>query len=95
MEPQRAVVRPVVDELTLPGEQPLVFKTLDGLARSETHIAGKNVHQFVLRVFWIGLVLVDLQGAGQPQALRHSGMRPQAQTRNLEIPGSRLRCAPE
>ena len=51
MQPQRAVFRLVVDELPLPGEQPLVFKTLDRLARTETHIAGKNVHQFVLRVF--------------------------------------------
>ena len=44
MQPQRAVLRLVVDELPLPGEQPLVFQTLDGLARSETQIAGKNVH---------------------------------------------------
>ncbi|MHC2655725.1 hypothetical protein ACVMHY_008304 [Bradyrhizobium barranii subsp. barranii] len=44
MQPQRALLRLVVDELTLPGEQPLVFQTLDGLARSETQIAGKNVH---------------------------------------------------
>ena len=51
MQPQRAVFRLVVDELPLPGEQSLVFKTLDRLARTETQIAGKNVHQFVLRVF--------------------------------------------
>ena len=51
MQPQRAVFRLVVDELPLPGEQPLVFQTLDGLARTETHVAGKNIHQFVLRVF--------------------------------------------
>src|SRR6476619_8578552 len=49
IEPQRALVGLVVDELPLPGEQPLVFQTLDRLARTETHIAGKNVHQFVLR----------------------------------------------
>ena len=50
MQPQRAVFRLVVDELPLPGEKPLVFETLDGLARAEAHIAGKNVHQLVLRV---------------------------------------------
>ena len=49
MEPQRALLRLVVDELPLPGEQSLVFQTLDRLARTKTHIAGKNVHQFVLR----------------------------------------------
>ncbi len=48
VQPQRAVVRLVVDELPLPGEQPLVFQTLDRLARTKTQIAGKNVHQFVL-----------------------------------------------
>ena len=36
MEPQRAVVRLVVDELPLPGEQSLVFQALDRLARTET-----------------------------------------------------------
>jgi hypothetical protein len=50
VKPERAVVRLVVDELPLPGEQSLVFQTLDRLARTETQIAGKNVHQFVLRV---------------------------------------------
>ncbi len=50
MQPQRAVLRLVVDELTLPGEKSLIFKTLDRQARTETHIAGKNVHQFVLEV---------------------------------------------
>ncbi|OIQ66678.1 hypothetical protein GALL_517500 [mine drainage metagenome] len=55
MQPQRAVFRLVVDELTLPGEEPLVLKALDRLARAETHIAGKNVHKLVLRVScWIG-----------------------------------------
>jgi hypothetical protein len=49
VEPQRALLRLVVDELPLPGEQSLVFQTLDRLARTKTHIAGKNVHQFVLR----------------------------------------------
>ncbi|MEY9566784.1 hypothetical protein ABH978_002623 [Bradyrhizobium ottawaense] len=44
VEPQGAVARLVVDELPLPGQQPLVFQTLDGLPRSETQIAGKNVH---------------------------------------------------
>ncbi|MGY3470411.1 hypothetical protein ACVW0I_007282 [Bradyrhizobium sp. LM6.11] len=44
VQPQRALFRLVVDELPLPGEQPLVFQTLDGLPRSETQIAGKNVH---------------------------------------------------
>jgi hypothetical protein len=52
MQPQRALLRLVVDELSLPGEQPLVFQTLDGLARTEPHIAGKKIHQFVLRVFY-------------------------------------------
>src|ERR1700740_83860 len=67
MQPQRAVFRLVVDEQPLPGQKSLVFKTLDGLARTETHIAGKNIHQFVLRVSCpIGLVLADRQGRGQP-----------------------------
>ncbi len=68
VQPQRAVFRLVVDEQPLPGEQPLVFKTLDGLARTKTHIAGKNVHQLVLRVFCsVGRVLAEKQAAGQPQ----------------------------
>ena len=50
MQPQRAIFRLVVDEMAGPGQQPLVFKPLDGLARTETHIAGKNVHSSVLRV---------------------------------------------
>src|SRR6266403_862033 len=45
MQPQRAVFRSVVDELPLPGEKSLVFKSPDGLACTETHIAGKNIHQ--------------------------------------------------
>jgi len=49
IEPQRAFLGLVVDELPLPGEQSLVFQALDRLARTKTHIAGKNVHQFVLR----------------------------------------------
>ena len=49
IKPQRAVFRFVVDELSLAGQQPLVFKTLDRLAGAEAHIAGQNVHQFVLR----------------------------------------------
>ena len=36
MEPQRAIVRFVVDELALPGEQSLVFQALDRLARTKT-----------------------------------------------------------
>ncbi len=36
MQPQRAVGRLVVDELPLPGQQPLIFQTLDRLARTET-----------------------------------------------------------
>src|SRR6185437_1680449 len=57
------VFRLVVDELPLPGEQPLVFKTLDRLARTKTQIAGKNVHQFVLRAFSWNLprVLADFR----------------------------------
>ena len=51
MQPQRTVFRSVVDELPFPGEQSLVFETLDGLARPETHIAGKDVHPIVLGVF--------------------------------------------
>ena len=67
IEPQRAVLRLVVDELPLPGEQPLVFQTLDGLAGAETQIAGKNVHSLVLRVFLEigGPVLADF-GRGIP-----------------------------
>jgi hypothetical protein len=45
MQPQRALLRPVVDELSLPGEQSLIFQTLDWLARTKTQITGKNVHQ--------------------------------------------------
>jgi hypothetical protein len=40
IQPQRAVLRLVVDELPLPGEQSLIFQTLDRLARTKTHIAG-------------------------------------------------------
>ncbi len=36
MQPQRALLRLVVDELSLPGQQPEVFQTLDRLARTET-----------------------------------------------------------
>ncbi|MGX1424150.1 hypothetical protein AB7M59_004585 [Bradyrhizobium elkanii] len=49
VQPERAVLRLVVDEMPLPGDQPLVLQTLDWLARTKTHIAGKNVHQRVLR----------------------------------------------
>jgi hypothetical protein len=44
---------------------------------------------------------IALDGAGfillapKPFGLRHSGMVRQHQTRNLEIPGSMLRIAPE
>jgi hypothetical protein len=90
MQPQRAVFRPVVDELPFPGEQSLVFETLDGLARPETHIAGKNVHQFVLGVscrmgFVLVLFLIETTRRHSFRAchmLRHSGMRRQAQARN-------------
>jgi hypothetical protein len=62
MQPQRTLLGLVVDELTLPGEKSLVLKTFDRLARTETHIAGKNIHQFVLRVSCstgLGRVLAD------------------------------------
>ena len=104
MQPQRAVFRLVVDELPLPGEQSLVFKTLDGLARTETQIAGKNVHQFVLRVSCsIGRVLADFGGEttnrGRAAFFVIPG-RATARTRNLApsnlwIPGLRLRRIPE
>jgi len=45
MEPERAVVQLVVDELSLPGDQPKIFQALDGLSRTKTHIAGKNIHK--------------------------------------------------
>ncbi|MGY4306294.1 hypothetical protein ACVIJ6_003537 [Bradyrhizobium sp. USDA 4369] len=48
VKPQRAVIRLVVDELPLPGEQPLILQALDGLPRAEPHIVGKNVHSSVL-----------------------------------------------
>ncbi|MGY4315475.1 hypothetical protein ACVWW1_004802 [Bradyrhizobium sp. JR3.5] len=48
VQPERAVLWLVVDEMPLPGEQPLVFQTLDRLAHTKTHIAGKNVHRRVL-----------------------------------------------
>src|SRR5438128_6646268 len=96
VQPQRALLRFVVDELPLPGQQPLVFQTLDRLALTKTHIAGKNVHQFVLRVFCkVGWVLAGFWiEATYPH--RHSGMRLLAQARNpysrswLWIPGSRF-----
>jgi hypothetical protein len=63
----------------------LILEPLDRLARPKTHIAGKNIHQFVLRVFCpiggvlvdllvadllvVGPLLVGLQGMGQPQGL--------------------------
>jgi hypothetical protein len=81
MEPERAVLRLVVDERSLPREQPLVFQTLDGLARAKTQIAGKNVHSIVLQVFLlvIGGVLADFGHW----------------TTCSVIPGSPLRSAPE
>ena len=54
IEPQRTVVWLIVDELSLPGQQPLVFKTFYRLARGEAHIAGQNVHRLVFRAF-VGL----------------------------------------
>ena len=84
IQPQRAVFRLVVDELPLPGQKPLVFKTLDRLACTETHIAGKNIHQFVLRVFCsIWRVLADRQGTGQAHATVIPGSR-RSETRNLD-----------
>jgi hypothetical protein len=60
MQPQRTIFRLVVDELPLPGQKPLVFETLDRLARAEAHVTGKNVHWEVLRMFCsIGYVLTD------------------------------------
>jgi hypothetical protein len=47
MQPQRTVFRLVVDEMPLPGQEPLVLETLDRLARTETHTSGKNIHQAV------------------------------------------------
>ncbi len=90
MQPQRALFRLVVDELPLPGEKSLVFKTLDRLARTKTHIAGKNIHQVVLRVFLLaGGVLADFgsdttnrRHSGARRLRRHSGMRRKAQARN-------------
>src|SRR5438034_7352741 len=85
MKPQRAFLGLVVDELPLPGEQSLVFQTLDRLARTKTHIAGKNVHQFVLRVFCkVGWVLAGFWiEATYPH--RHSGMRLLAQASDAQL----------
>src|SRR4051812_17831011 len=44
VQPQRALVGLIIDELPLPGQKPLVLKSLDRLARTKTHIAGKNIH---------------------------------------------------
>ena len=101
MQPQRAVFRLVVDELPLPGEQSLVFKTLDGLARTETQIAGKNVHQFVLRVFctigrgFSGLSAVKPTGA-MPTSDNSSwpALDPAIRAANLRIP-ARMHAHPE
>jgi len=38
---------------------------------------------------------LENEAAGELRNPRHSGMRLLAQTRNLEIPGSMLRIAPE
>src|ERR1700716_3018567 len=102
MQPQRAIFRLVVDELPLPGEKSLVFKTLDTLARTETHIAGKNIHQFVLVSCPIGRVLADFW-LETTRPVRHSPRRntrsvipgrASARTRNLERIISRFRvCA--
>jgi hypothetical protein len=80
IEPERAVLRLVVDELSLPGEQPLIFQALDRLSRTKTQIAGKNIHQFgPLGFFELDGVLADLS----------------RQTTALVIPGSPLRGATE
>jgi hypothetical protein len=55
VQPQGALFRLVVDELPLPGQQPPVFQTLDRLARTETHIAGENVHSVCPSSFLFGL----------------------------------------
>ncbi len=99
MQPQRALFRLVVDELPLPGEKPLVLKALDGLARTETHITGKNVHGWVLRVFAGSTgVLADREGTGQALARRHSGAHrrcePGISRHTLQIPGLRLAAHP-
>ena len=109
MQPQRTVLGLVVDELPLPGEKSLVLKTLDRLARTETHIAGKNVHQFVLRVSCstglervladFGLETTNQRGCGRrrPPSFRDTlqGADPESGGHPREIPGSRLRRAPE
>jgi hypothetical protein len=50
------------------------------LARTETHVAGKNVHELILRVCWAGsgIVLADRQGTGQ--ALHTPSFPPQARS---------------
>jgi hypothetical protein len=45
-----AVLRLVVDEMSLPCEKPLVFKALDGLSRAEAQIGGQNVHRYSFEV---------------------------------------------
>ena len=50
MQPQGAILRLVVDEMPLPCEKPLVFKTLDGLSRAEAQIGGQNVHRYSFEV---------------------------------------------
>ena len=48
VQPQRAVVRLVVDELAHPRQQATVFEALDGQTRAEAHIAGQNIHRMSL-----------------------------------------------
>ena len=43
-QPQRAIRGLVVDIFSASCQQTLVFETLDGLARAETHVAGQNIH---------------------------------------------------
>lgn len=52
VEPQRAVLRLVVDEMSLPCEKPLIFETLDGLSRAEAQVGGQNVHRCSFKPDW-------------------------------------------
>jgi len=90
LEPQRAVLRLVVDELPLSGEQPVILETLDGLPAPNRIL--REEYSSSLSFAFLKRIGRGFSGfSGLDNSARHSGMRA-AQTRNLEIPGSRFAC---
>ena len=67
MQPQRAIFRLVVDEESLPGQQPLVFKTLDRLARPKRILPGRMFISWSFESLIEGQVLADEQEQANPR----------------------------